>query len=66
MAQNGVDVGSAAAAAASGDNSFVFKTSACAALGLAGLYYLLVGKRDKDLKCMLLGGALIFLSAMIF
>ena len=43
----------------------VWKTSASVVLGLTGLYYLMTGKRDRDLKCMLLGGVLILLAALV-
>ena len=68
-AENSINVvGALAAAPVAGDNSqaLVWKTSASAALGLAGLYYVFSGKKDQDLKSMLLGGALILLAALVF
>jgi hypothetical protein len=66
MAQNSVDVGAAVPPSAAGFDPFIWKTSACAVLGLAGMYYLMAGKRDKDFKSMILGCALIFLAALVF
>ena len=67
MGQNSVDVGALAAAPAAGDKTQVImlRTTASVVLGLAGLYYLLAGKRDQDLKSMFLGGALILLASLV-
>ena len=68
MGQNSVNLGALAAASVPGDNiqALIGKTSASIVLGLAVLYYLMSGKKDQDLKSMLLGGALILLAALVF
>ena len=68
MGQNSINLGALAAAPAAGDNSqaLVWKTSASVVLGLAGFYYVMSGKRDRDFKSMLLGGVLILLAALVF
>ena len=68
MGQTSVDLGALAAAPGAGDNTqaLMWKTSASVVLGLTGFYYVLSGKRDRDLKSMLLGGVLILLAALVF
>jgi hypothetical protein len=65
MVETSVDV-SAAAAAADHTQALIWKTSASAVLGLAGLYYLMTGRKNQEFKPMLVGCVLILLAALVF
>ena len=44
----------------------ILKSAGCAVLGLAGAYWLFVGKRDQSVNAMLLGGVLVMLAFLVF
>jgi cytochrome bd-type quinol oxidase subunit 1 len=65
MGQTTADV-STAVAAVDHTQAMVWKTSASMVLGLAGLYYLMTGRKNQEFKPMLVGCVLILLAALVF
>ena len=46
--------------------SLLLKTSVSVVLGIAGMYFLASGKKNRSVNSMLFGAALVFLALLIF